>query len=61
VPHRIKPKSETTSRSSPGHSEKRDLLIHIYDELCDTGKQELLRLALELSAAGDEITGQMRV
>jgi hypothetical protein len=45
----INPKSETTSEASPGQSEKRDLLIRIYDELSDTAKQELLRLALELS------------
>ena len=46
----IKPQSGTTPRSSPGQSEKRDLLIRINHELSDAGKQELLRLALELSA-----------
>jgi hypothetical protein len=45
----IKPRSGPTSQSSPGQPENRDLLIRIYDELSDTGKQELLRLAQELS------------
>lgn len=40
--------SDTTSDASPGQSEKRDELIRVYDELDDNGKQELLRLALEL-------------
>jgi hypothetical protein len=44
----IKPPSGPTSQSSPGQPENRDLLIRIYDELSDTGKQELLRLAQEL-------------
>ena len=43
-----KPPNDASSEASPGQSEKRDQLIRIYDELDDAGKQELLRLAMEL-------------
>ena len=43
------PTGNGTSAASPGQAEKRDQLIRIYDELDDAGKQELLRLAEELS------------
>jgi hypothetical protein len=45
----IKPRSENTSDSSPGQGDRRDQLLRIYDQLDDAGKQELLRLAEELS------------
>lgn len=43
-----KPPNDASSQASPGQTEKRDQLIRIYDELDDAGKQELLRLAMEL-------------
>jgi hypothetical protein len=43
------PRMENTSDSSPGQTDRRDQLLRIYDELDDAGKQELLRLAEELS------------
>jgi|EndMetStandDraft_9_1072997.scaffolds.fasta_scaffold3034760_1 hypothetical protein len=41
-------RKDPTSEASPGQSERRNELIRIYDELDDAGKQELLRLAIEL-------------
>ena len=43
------PPTENTSDSSPGQADRRDQLLRIYDELDGAGKQELLRLAEELS------------
>jgi hypothetical protein len=45
----IPPRTENTSDSSPGQADRRDQLLRFYDQLDDAGKQELLRLAEELS------------
>jgi len=47
----IEPHTDT-SDASPGQSDRRERLIHIYDQLDDVGKQELLRLAEQLSVSG---------
>ncbi len=43
------PRTENTSDSSPGQVDRREQLLRVYDQLDDAGKQELLRLAEELS------------
>lgn len=38
-----------SSPSSPGQSDRREELIHIFDRLDDDGKQKLLQIARELA------------
>ena len=38
----------SSATSSPGQTERREQLLRAYDDLDDAGKQELLKLAIEL-------------
>jgi len=42
------PQHTSTATSSPGQTERRERLLHAYDDLDDAGKQDLLKFAIEL-------------
>ena len=42
------PQHTSTATSSPGQTEQSEQLLRAYDDLDDAGKQELLKLAIEL-------------